>query len=264
LSAIRNQTLPSPFTKTFPCHKLKSQNLKKQSLSFYCHHYLKYNLIRENPYNQRYPRSIVLSFKQLQTKHYHSLLHNSKPQNIFPAKKYCYEKDKHNPSDCIASFRNCQTLPQCFPYGYTIKSTVARVIDGDTFVLSDSTHVRMLGINTPEIARQRKPSEPFADSAAHFVKTLIEGKQIKLTIEEFSPFTKGGNTKGVYDIFGRLLAYVWLTDANGKDSLFIQAELLKAGLARISHYPKGKRYYDLFYNLRRTARRQHLGIWSND
>ncbi len=148
---------------------------------------------------------------------------------------------------------NCQTLPQHLPYGYTIKSKVARVIDGDSFVLSDSQHVRMLGINTPEIARLGKSAEPFADSAAHFVKLLIEGKQVKLTFDE--------NT---YDIFGRLLAYVWLTDVAGKDSLWIQAELLKAGLCRISHYPKGKRYYDLFYILRRTARKNHQGIWSND
>ena len=148
---------------------------------------------------------------------------------------------------------NCQTLPQHLPYGYSIKSKVARVIDGDTFVLSDSQHVRMLGINTPEIARLGKPADSFADSAAHFVKSLIESKQVKLTLDE--------NT---YDIFGRVLAYVWLTDITGKDSLFIQAELLKAGLCRISYYPKRMRYYDLFYNLRRTARRNHLGIWSND
>jgi micrococcal nuclease len=147
----------------------------------------------------------------------------------------------------------CQSLPMYLPYGYSIKSKVVRVIDGDTFVLSDSQHVRILGINTPAIARLNKPAEPFADSAQHFIKSLIEGKQVKLTFN--------GKT---YDIFGRLLAYVWLTNINGKDSLFIQAELLKAGLCRISHYPKGKRYYDLFYNLRRTAIKNRLGIWKHD
>ena len=144
-----------------------------------------------------------------------------------------------------------QTLPQHLPYGYTIKAKVARVIDGDTFVLSDSTYVRMLGINTPEIERLGKPAEPFADSAAHYVKTLIEGKQVKLMFDE-----------NIYDMFGRLLAYVWLTDTNGRDSLWIQAELLKAGFCRISHYPKGKRYYNLFYNLRQTAMRNKRGIWN--
>lgn len=160
----------------------------------------------------------------------------------------------------LFNISNCQTFPLYLPLGihpfgngYSITSKVARVIDGDTFVLSDSTHVRMLGINSPEVEHLGKPAQPFADSAFHLTKFFIEGKRIKLTFD--------GKT---YDIFGRLLAYVWLTDRVGKDSLFIQAELLKAGLARISYYPKGKRYYDLFYNLRRTARKNHLGIWSND
>ena len=153
----------------------------------------------------------------------------------------------------IINLGQCQTLPQHLPYGYSINSKIARVIDGDTFVLADSQHVRILGINAPEIERPGKPAQPYADSAASFTRSLIEGKQIKLTFEDRT-----------YDIFGRLLAYVWLTNTKGQDSLFIQAELLKAGLARISYYPKGKRYYELFYNLRRTAMRDKRGIWRRE
>jgi len=149
-------------------------------------------------------------------------------------------------------------------FGYSQKVKVARVIDGDTFVLSDSRRVRILGINCPEIAKPGKPAQPFGDEAKQKTKNLIEGKTVKLTFEPLSPLNKGGNTKGVYDMFGRLLAYVWLTNTNAKDSLFIQAELLKSGLARIAYYPKGKRYYDLFYNLLRTARTNKLGIWNHD
>jgi micrococcal nuclease len=130
---------------------------------------------------------------------------------------------------------------------------VSRVIDGDTFVLSDSQHVRILGIDCPEIARLNKPSEPCADEAASKTKSLIEHKIIKLTFEGKA-----------FDIFGRLLAYVWLTDSKGKDSVFVQAELLKSGLARISYYTKEKKYYALFYNLRNTAIKKKLGIWSNE
>ena len=143
-----------------------------------------------------------------------------------------------------------QIYPEYLPYGYSIKSKVSRVIDGDTFVLTDSLHVRMLGINTPEVAHLGKPAQPFGDSAAHFARSLLNGQKVKLTFD--------GKT---YGIFGRLLAYVWLLNSKGKDSLFVQAELLKAGLAHISHYPKGKRFYDLFYNLRRTAMHKNLGIW---
>lgn len=138
-----------------------------------------------------------------------------------------------------------------YPYGYTVKAKVARVIDGDTFILSDSQRVRMLGIDTPELERNGKPAEPFSDSAKVLTKQLIDDKTIKLTFDGKS-----------FDFFGRLLAYVWLTDTNGKDSLFIQAELLKKGYASISYYNKDKRYYHIFYNLRRTAMRNNLGIWS--
>lgn len=150
----------------------------------------------------------------------------------------------------LSGTSNCQ-YQQYYPYNYSIKRTVARVIDGDTFVLTDSQRVRILGIDTPELELNGKPAEPFSDSAYYLTKSLIEGKIIKLTFDGKA-----------FDIFGRLLAYVWLADMNGKDSLFIQAELLKKGYARISYYNKDKRYYHIFYNLRRTAIRKKLGIWS--
>lgn len=164
-----------------------------------------------------------------------------------------------------AIFKNCLSLILLFfllsgsflcqyklyyPYGYTMKVKVARVIDGDTFVLSDSQHVRMLGIDTPELAHLSYPAEAYSDSAKILTQNLIDGKIIRLTFE--------GNS---FDIFGRLLAYVWLTDINGNDSVFVQAELLKKGYARISHYPKGMRYYEIFCNLRSTAMKNNLGIW---
>ena len=68
-----------------------------------------------------------------------------------------------------------------FPYGYTVKAKVARIIDGDTFVLSDSQRVRMLGIDTPELERNGKSAEPFSDSAKALTKQLIDGKTINRT-----------------------------------------------------------------------------------
>ena len=144
-----------------------------------------------------------------------------------------------------------QIVPYKVPYGYTVKGTVARVIDGDTFVLTDSEHVRMLGIDTPELDDADSFYVFYANQAKQLTDSLINGKRVKLTFE----------TK-TRDMFDRILAYVWLTKTTGEDSLFIQAEQLKAGLARIRYYPKGKRYYEIFYNLRRTAMKNNLGIWS--
>jgi micrococcal nuclease len=140
-----------------------------------------------------------------------------------------------------------------YPYNFSKKVFVSRVIDGDTFVLSDSQRVRILGVDCPEISRQNKPAETFAKEASEKTKSLIEHKTIKLTFDGRA-----------FDIFGRLLAYVWLSDSKGKDSVFVQTELLKNGLARISYYTKEKRYYSLFYNLRNTAMKKKLGIWSNE
>jgi endonuclease YncB( thermonuclease family) len=135
-------------------------------------------------------------------------------------------------------------------YYYQVKMKVARVIDGDTFVLVDSTHVKLLGVNTPELEEKNIEDSLFADSAAHFLKMLIDKKIVKLTFD-----------RKLYGFYGRLLAYVWLTNTEGRDSLFIQAELLKAGLARMFYYPKTMKYYYIFQNLKRTARRKALGIW---
>ncbi len=138
-------------------------------------------------------------------------------------------------------------------YGYSQKVKVARVIDGDTFVLSDSQRVRILGIDCPEIAKPGKPAQPFGEEAKQKTKSFIEGKTIKLTFEKEA---------GYHDFFGRLLAHVWLVGSNNKDSLFIQAELIKSGLAKVRYYSKQKRYYGIFKNLQRTAKKNKVGMWN--
>lgn len=142
-------------------------------------------------------------------------------------------------------------VPHQVPFGYTTKTKVARVIDGDTFVTTDSTRIRLLGIDTPELSSKDSFFQYFAHRARLYLDSLIDRRIVKLTFET--------NTR---DYFGRTLAYVWLTNKEGKDSLFIQAELLKRGYARIRYYPEDKRYYHIFYNLRRTAMKENLGIWS--
>ena len=128
---------------------------------------------------------------------------------------------------------------------------VERVIDGDTFVLTNGERVRLLGVDTPELSSSDSTLRNLAFVALAHTREMIDGRNIKLTFD--------GNRK---DIFGRTLAYAMVLNRKGKDSLFIQAELLKSGLARIMMYPKNRLYYALFYNLRNAARKKHLGIWN--
>ncbi len=139
---------------------------------------------------------------------------------------------------------------------------VSRVIDGDTFVLSNGERVRLLGVDTPELTSKDSTEQYLAHAALAITRGMIDGKIVKLACEPFSSLPRGRTQEGVIDIFGRTLAYVFILNQQGKDSLFVQVELLKSGLARILMYPKNRFYYHLFYNLRNTARKKHLGVWN--
>jgi endonuclease YncB( thermonuclease family) len=82
---------------------------------------------------------------------------------------------------------------------YTVASVkVQRVIDGDTFVLTNNEHVRIIGIDTPE-----RGQCGYKEATANLQK-LIVGRRIILV-------TDGKQTT---DKYKRLLRYV---DVGGKD-----------------------------------------------
>ena len=52
------------------------------------------------------------------------------------------------------------------PFDETVE--VAKVTDGDTLRLRDGRSVRLIGINSPELAHTDKPAEPLAEQARDF------------------------------------------------------------------------------------------------
>jgi micrococcal nuclease len=78
---------------------------------------------------------------------------------------------------------------------------VTYVIDGDTVVVrldsDEAVHVRLIGINTPEIAHFGKPGECFGIRAATLTRRLALGHRVEL---------QAGRER--HDRYGRLLAYV--------------------------------------------------------
>lgn len=87
---------------------------------------------------------------------------------------------------------------------------VVRIIDGDTIVVGNNTHIRFLGINTPE------KGEFYHDEAMNFLSGLISNKTVNL---EFG--------KDRQDLYGRTLAYVFLDDKN------INLEQVRNGFANV-------------------------------
>jgi micrococcal nuclease len=118
-------------------------------------------------------------------------------------------------------------------------ATVSRILDGDTFVLSDGTHVRLLGIDTPE------KGEPFADIAKGFSDSALGGRDVRLEYE-----------KEPLDKYGRLLAYVYI------NSNFINELLIRRGLARVYIFSKNERFNGRFISAQKDARKARAGIWS--
>jgi micrococcal nuclease len=58
-----------------------------------------------------------------------------------------------------------------------VAATVSRVVDGDTFQLSDGSKVRLVGVNTPESTNRH---EQYGKEASNYTKTKLEGKKIWL------------------------------------------------------------------------------------
>ena len=99
---------------------------------------------------------------------------------------------------------------------------VDRIIDGDT-IESNSTSIRLLGINTPE------RGELYYKEAKEFLEQEILNKTVGL---------KYGKER--YDKYQRVLAYIFLDNAN------INLKLIENGLANI-YFPSGKdQYYNQF------------------
>jgi micrococcal nuclease len=118
-------------------------------------------------------------------------------------------------------------------------TTVASVIDGDTFVTDSGEKVRLIGIDTPEV------DEPYYTKAKDYLSTRIEGKQVLL---------EGDSSNR--DTYGRLLRYIWL------DGELVNRELVEKGLALARAYEPDTKYQHIFAEAQQHARTEKLGIWS--
>jgi micrococcal nuclease len=121
---------------------------------------------------------------------------------------------------------------------------VKRVIDGDTLLLANGERVRLIGVDTPETKHPQKPVQRFGKEAYLFTKRMVEGKEVRL---EFDWQKR--------DKYGRLLAYVYLSDG-----IFLNAEIIKQGYGfAYTRFPF--KYLEEFRQYEREARENKRGLW---
>ncbi|MBL8013589.1 MAG: thermonuclease family protein [Candidatus Omnitrophica bacterium] len=155
---------------------------------------------------------------------------------------------------------------------------IERVIDGDTFLLSNGEKVRLTGIDTPESRENTKAHKDSERSgkdiqeltkqgkeATRFVRELVEGKEVRL---EYDVQKR--------DKYGRLLVYAYDISTlrnnpklslskgivvNANKEIFINGSIVGSGYAMPLTYPPNVKYADLFKTLYAEARSSRRGLW---
>ena len=124
---------------------------------------------------------------------------------------------------------------------------VRYVIDGDTVIMENDVHVRLLGINAPEIDHPKygRIGEPFGKESADYLRSLLEGHEVRLE--------NGAEPK---DRFGRTLAYLYRDDG-----LFINRDLVEKGYAE-TFRKFDFRFKAEFLELEKKARQAKIGMWA--
>src|SRR4051794_41265471 len=128
-----------------------------------------------------------------------------------------------------------------------VEGRVTRVVDGDTIHVwtgDRDERVGYIGVDTPESVKPGTPVQCFAKAASAENERLVAGRRVRLVYDAERR-----------DRYGRLLAYVY------RDSMFVNAELVRAGFARTLTIPPNVRFAPRFAQLASDAREHRRGLW---
>ncbi len=176
-------------------------------------------------------------------------------------------------------------LYKIFPQPGYDQIAVVKVYDGDTIKVANGEHVRLIGIDCPELHESdklyrdaRRTGQDIATiqamgrEAYEFASDLLAGKRVRL---EFDVERR--------DKYGRLLAYVftredmtgktlrflpkegvvYLVEQDGRKYVetFVNAMIISEGYAQPMSYPPNTMHADLFQRLYQEARENRRGLW---
>ena len=139
--------------------------------------------------------------------------------------------------------------------------TVRKVLAVDTVLLDNGQIVRLIGLRampSPKppkkierdefgfpVKKEEPPVEDLAWQAMEFVRTLLEGQDIRLELGEQST-----------DEHYHTLAYVFLTSSD----MFVNAEILRQGFAYLRIQPPNLKYARQLREAYQEARREKRGV----
>ena len=140
----------------------------------------------------------------------------------------------------------------------TIETKVVRTIDGDTIEVELNgmkEKVRLIGVDTPETHHPTKPVQPYGPEAENYTRSQLEDKTVWLEkdVQE-------------RDKYGRVLAYVWVSQPSKVSDSEIRAKMFNAkllldGYGQLLTIPPDVKYVDYFKNYQKEARQASKGLW---
>lgn len=130
--------------------------------------------------------------------------------------------------------------------------TVAAIIDGETLKLADGRTVRLIGAKAPmpPLGFRGEDPWPLVEEAKEALTRLAAGKEVEL---------RYGGTRT--DRHGYALAHVFVVD--GASRLWLQQEMVKAGLARVYSFPDNRACVGDLLASEGDARGKGLGVWGS-
>ncbi len=134
--------------------------------------------------------------------------------------------------------------------GAQMEGRVVKVVDGDTVHVDlggRDEKVRYIGMDTPETHKPGTPVQCYGRAASAYNARLVAGRRVRLRTDAEAR-----------DRYGRLLAYVY----REPDGLFVNAELVRRGYARILTIPPNVAHAAQLLKLERQARSSGRGLWS--
>ncbi|NLJ10764.1 MAG: thermonuclease family protein [Treponema sp.] len=135
-----------------------------------------------------------------------------------------------------------------------LPATVLEVIDGDTIKVSipnprpiqlkAQETIRFLGIDAPETSASPRPAGYYGEEAKAYVKKLLAGKSVRLAFDW-----------DLRDKYGRLLAYIYLTDGT-----CVNLHLVEQGYA-FAYVHFTFQFMDEFTRAQAAAKQKKRGLW---
>lgn len=136
-------------------------------------------------------------------------------------------------------------------------AVVTKILDGDTIDVTiggRDERVRLVGIDTPEIAHDAFDGRPANDVECYGVEAqryteqlLAVGSGVRLERDVVAR-----------DDYGRLLAYVY----RAADGAFVNYEIVRHGFAQPLTIAPNTHFADVFVDAARTAEHDDVGLWA--